>query len=94
MITKNGEDGIMEEDLMEKEEVGIEREVSKNKGDLAERGLTIEQLIDKNSLWRRTKKLILNDPNPKLQDYIKPLYPIIKKKPVHEDEAKMFAKFK
>ncbi|XP_050876135.1 uncharacterized protein LOC127079810 [Lathyrus oleraceus] len=36
----------------------------------------------------------LNDPNPELPDYIKPLYPIIKKKLIHEEEARMFAKFK
>lgn len=41
-----------------------------------------------------TKKRILNDPNLELRDYIKLSYPIIKKKPVQEDEARLFAKFK
>lgn len=36
----------------------------------------------------------MNDPNPELPDYIKPSYPIINKKHVHEDKANMFAKFK
>ncbi|XP_050875625.1 uncharacterized protein LOC127079261 [Lathyrus oleraceus] len=33
-------------------------------------------------------------PNPPLPDYIKPQFPIIKKKPVQEDEEVMLAKFK
>lgn len=36
----------------------------------------------------------MSEPNPELSDYIKPLYPIIKKKLVQDDEAGMFAKFK
>lgn len=67
---------------MEKEEVRTASEESKNKGDREERGVTIEQLIDKNSPSRRTKKHILNYPNPELPNYIKPPYPIIKKKPL------------
>ena len=47
----------------------------------------IGQLIDKNSLWRITDKQTLNGPNPPLPDYIKALNPIIKQKPLHEDEA-------
>lgn len=66
VITNRGEDEIVEEDLMEKQEVGTKREESKNQGDRERRGVTIEQLINKNSHWRRTKKHILNDPNPKL----------------------------
>lgn len=72
----------------------IEKEESNNQGGLEERGFTLDQLIDKISHWRRTKKHILNDPNPKLPYYIKPPYSLIKKKPVQDDEAGMFAKFK
>lgn len=82
VITNKGQDETVKEVLMEKEEVRIER------------GLAIGQLIDKNYPWRRTKKKILNDFNPYLPDYTKPPYPIIKKKPIHEDEAGMFEKFK
>ena len=46
IINKGGYE-ILEEELMEKEEVRTEREESKNQGDQVERGLTIEQLIDK-----------------------------------------------
>lgn len=49
MITNKGEDEIVEEELMEMEEVRTEREENKNQGDQEERGVTIEQLIDKNS---------------------------------------------
>lgn len=94
VITNTGEVEIVEEELMEKEEVRTKREKSKNQGAQVERGVTIEQLIDKNSHWRRNKKQILNDPNLKLHDYIKPHYPIIKKKPLQEDEAGLFTKFK
>ncbi|XP_050909933.1 uncharacterized protein LOC127123788 [Lathyrus oleraceus] len=94
LITNRGENEIVEEDLMEKEELMTEREESKNQGDQEEIGATIEQLIDKNSSWRRTKKQILNYPNPELPDYIKPPYLIIKKKPLQEDEVKLFTKFK
>lgn len=41
-----------------------------------------------------TKNKILNEPNPPLPDYIKPPYPIIKKKLVHKDKFGMFEKFK
>ncbi|XP_050892563.1 uncharacterized protein LOC127098101 [Lathyrus oleraceus] len=94
VITKKGENEIVEEDLIEKEEVRIEKKESNNLGDQEEKGVTIEQLKDKISPWRRTKKKILNDLNPELSYYIKPPYPIIKKKPVHENEAGLFAKFK
>lgn len=87
MIAKKSEDEVVEEDFRENEEMKIEKEDSGNKGDQEERGATIDQLIDKNSPWRRTKKHILNDSNPNLPDYLKTLYPIIKKKSVHEDEA-------
>lgn len=72
----------------------IEKEESRNRGDGEEIGVTIYQLIDENSPWIRTKKQVLNDPNPKLSYYIKPPYLIIKKKPIQDGEAKMFAKFK
>lgn len=81
-ITNMGENEIMDEDLIEKEEVRTTREESKNQGDQDERGITGEKLIDKNSPWIRTKKNILNDPNPELPDYIKLPYLIIKKKPL------------
>lgn len=48
-ITENDEDEIVKEDVIEKEE-------SKNQGDQEARGFTLDQLIDKNSPWRRTKK--------------------------------------
>ncbi|XP_050891208.1 uncharacterized protein LOC127096692 [Lathyrus oleraceus] len=41
-----------------------------------------------------TNKYILNDPSPELPGYIKPPYPIIKKKPLQEDEAGLFVRFK
>ena len=72
----------------------IEREKSENQGDKEEREVTIDQLIDKNSHYRRTEKQILTEPNPSLPDYIKPSFPIIKKKPIQEDEAVVFPKFK
>ncbi|XP_050909913.1 uncharacterized protein LOC127123760 [Lathyrus oleraceus] len=72
----------------------IEREESGNQGDKEERGVTFDQLIDENRPWRRTKKQILTEPNPSLPDYIKPSFPIIKKKPIQEDEAVVFPKFK
>ena len=49
VITKQGEDEIVEEDVIEKEESG-------NQGEKEEIRVTIEQLIDKNSHLRRTKK--------------------------------------
>lgn len=94
MATNKGEDEIVEEVLIEKEEVRIEKEESNNQGDQEERGVPIEQLIGKNSLWRRTKKHIQNELNLKLLDYIKPPYPTIKKKQLKEDEAGLFARFK
>ena len=72
----------------------IEKEESNDLGDQEERGVSIDQLIDKNFPWRRTKRQVLSDPNPELSDYIKPPYTIIKKKHVHEDGAGMFEKFK
>lgn len=54
----------------EKSEVVIEDE---------SKGYTFNQLNDKNSPFRRTKKQIINEPNSKLLDYIKPPYPILKK---------------
>lgn len=36
----------------------------------------------------------MSDPNPESPDYIKPPYPIIKKKLVHKDEEGMLEKFK
>lgn len=36
----------------------------------------------------------MTEPNPHLLDYVKPPYPIIKKKPIQDDEARIFSKFK
>ncbi|XP_050875549.1 uncharacterized protein LOC127079170 [Lathyrus oleraceus] len=94
VITKKGEAEIVKEDVIEKKEGGIEKEESGNQDDKGERGFTLDQLIDKNPPWRRTKKQILNDPNPEFPYYIKPPYPIIKKKLDQDDEAGMFVKFK
>lgn len=94
VIANRGEDEIMEEDLIEEEEVGTEKGESKNHSDQTKKGVTIEQLMDENSPWRRTKKQTLNNPNLDLPDYIKLSYPIIKKKPLQEDEAWLFARFK
>lgn len=93
VITNRGEDEIMEEDLIEEEKLGAEKDDSKNHSDQVEKEFTIGQLIDKNSPWRRTKKKILNEPNPELSDYIKPPYPIIKKKPLQEDDTRLFSRF-
>ncbi|XP_050919029.1 uncharacterized protein LOC127136526 [Lathyrus oleraceus] len=41
-----------------------------------------------------TKKQILNDHNPELPDYMKLPYPLFKKRPLQEDEAGLFARFK
>ena len=90
VITKKGEAEIVKENVIEKKEGGIGKEEIRHQGDKEERWVTIDQLIDKNSPWRRTKNQILNEPNPYLPDYIKPLYLIIEKKLVHEDEAEMF----
>ncbi|CAI8589576.1 unnamed protein product [Vicia faba] len=77
------------------EEVGIEseKEVSENASDSTEKGFTIDQLIDKNSPLRRTKKHILNDHSLEFPYYIKPPYHILKKKAKVED-AGLFQKFK
>lgn len=61
---------MVEEVLIEKDKIG------------SKKGVTIEKLIDKNSPWGRTMKFFLNEPNPKLQDYVKPPYPFINKKPL------------
>lgn len=53
---------------------------------------TLEKFIDKDSPFRRTKKII-NEPNPYLPNYIKPHYPIIKKKLKREMEMRLFKKF-
>lgn len=87
VATNKGKEEIVEEVFIEEEEVRIEKEKSNNQGDQEERGVTIEQLLDKNSPWIRAKNKILNQPNPELPNYIKPPYPIIKKKHLKEDEA-------
>ncbi|XP_050908489.1 uncharacterized protein LOC127122147 [Lathyrus oleraceus] len=86
VITKKGEAEIVKEDVIEKKEGGIEKEESGNQGGQKKIKVTIDKIIDENSPWRRTKKLILNEPNPYLSNYIKPLYSIIKKKSVQDDE--------
>lgn len=72
----------------------IEREENGKQGDEKERGVTLDHFIDKNSPCTKTKKQILTIPNPHILGYIKQQFSIIKKKPVQEDEAVMFAKFK
>lgn len=72
----------------------IEREEKENQGDEEEIEVTLDHLVNKNYPWRRTKKQILTKPNPLLQGYIKPPFPIIKKKLVQEVEVAMFASFK
>lgn len=52
-------------------EVGEEKEVNENMSDYSERGVIIDHIIDKSSPLRRTKKQILNVPNPELPYYIK-----------------------
>lgn len=54
----------------------------------------MDQLIDKNSPWRRKKEQILKELNPYLPDYMKPPYLIIKKKLLPEDDIGMFENFK
>lgn len=51
------------------------------------RGDTLDKLIDKNSPLRRTKNQILNEPNHDLSYYVKPPYPILKKKPKKKMEV-------
>lgn len=77
----------MEEVLIKEDKVRYEKEESENQSDQAAKGVTIEQLIDKKSSWRRTKKKILNELNPELPNYVKPPYPFIKKKPLQGDGA-------
>ncbi|XP_050919368.1 uncharacterized protein LOC127136901 [Lathyrus oleraceus] len=86
-IIEQGKDEATKEGVVELEESG-------NQGEKEERRVTLDQLIDKNSPWRRTEKQILTELNPPLPDYIKPPFLIIKKKLVQEDEALMFTKFK
>lgn len=57
------------------------------------KGETLHKFIDKDSPFRRTKKQIINEPNPDLPDYIKPPYPLIKKKPNRKLEVGKFKKF-
>lgn len=64
-----------------------EVEKSENNTDDEVKGYALNQLIDKNLPFQRTKKQILTEPNPELLDYIKPLYPILKKKPKKEIEV-------
>lgn len=74
--------------------MGCEKKDSENQSYQVEKRVTIEKFIDKNSTWRRTKKKILNDPNPELPDYVKPPYPFIKKKPLQGDKSGLFTRFK
>lgn len=55
------------------------RETSDKNSDDEVKGYTLDQLIDKNSPFRRTNKKILTKPNPELSYYIKPPYHILKK---------------
>lgn len=75
-----------------RKEVAVEEDVEKNcEGEKSERsiedevkGYTLDQFINKDSPFRRTKKHILKESNPELPDYIKPPYPILKKTPRRE----------
>lgn len=51
------------------------------------RGETLDKFIDKDSSFRRTKNQIINEPTPLLSDYIKPPYPLSKKRPKREMEV-------
>lgn len=62
-------------------------EKSEKKGEDEVRGDTLDKLIDINSPLRKTKKQIMNEPNPKLFDYIKTPYPVLKKKSKKEIEV-------
>ena len=70
----------------------IEIEENGEQGGKEGRGPTLDHFIDKNSLWRRTEKKIITEPNPPLLDYIKPTFPIIKNEHIQEDETMMFTK--
>lgn len=48
-------------------------EKMEKKGDYEIKCRSFDQFIDKNSLWRRTKKQILSEPKLVLPDYIKAL---------------------
>lgn len=56
-------------------------------------GDTLDTLIDNDLPLKRTKQQIINDPSPELPNYIKPLYPINKKKLKRQIEAGKFKKF-
>lgn len=59
------------------------------------KGWTLNQFIDNNSPYRRTKKHILIDPNYVLPDYIKTPYPFLKDKHKKKDEKEeQFKNFK
>lgn len=88
VVTRNDKAGrVQEGETKNKEE-------SENQGDKEKIRVTLDKFIDKNSPCKRTKEKILNEPNPPSPDYIKPPHLIIKKKMVHEDEARMFENFK
>lgn len=57
------------------------------------RGYTLYQLMDKNLPQSRIEKQILIEPSAELPDYIKPSYPILKKKPKKEMEVGQFKNF-
>lgn len=56
------------------------------------RGYTLDELIDRSSPLIRTKKKIINEPNPDLPYYMKLTYPTLKKKPEQEKEDGQFKK--
>lgn len=93
-VNRNEEVEKVQEDKI-KEKVGeIKKEENRNQGDEENKGVTLDYFIGKNSPWKRTKDQMLNEQNPPLPDYLKLPYPIIKRKPVNEDEARMFENFK
>lgn len=90
MGDKKGENEV----VVKKEVEGkLEGEKSEEIGDEEVRGDTIDKFIYKNSPLKRTKKQILNEPNPELLDYITPSYPILKMKPKLEMKVDQFKKF-
>ncbi|CAI8588122.1 unnamed protein product [Vicia faba] len=81
---------LEKEEIMEEVEVDNEQEVNENTSDSSFRGVINDQLIDRNSPSRRTKKHVLNDHSPELPHYIKSHYTIRKKKPKEENEVGNF----
>ena len=64
LVTRKEKVEKVQEDEI-KEKVGeSEKEENINQGEEEEIRVTLDDLIDKNSPWKRTKDQILNEPNP------------------------------